>query len=116
MGFITGRPVRWALAALLVATAAAAGIAANVILLGIGWQGAADPVGHFRPQLGLASTTFETRAPAAGTTAHSAKTHHRRVEGAATQETTTQATTSLGSSDGGWTSEPQHEPGENADD
>jgi hypothetical protein len=87
-----------------------------VILLGIGWQGAADPVGHFRPQLGLASTTFETRAPAAGTTAHSAKTHHRRVEGAATQETTTQATTSLGSSDGGWTTEPQHEPGENADD
>jgi hypothetical protein len=131
MGFMTGRPVRWALAALLVAAAAAAGIAANVVLLGFGWQAAADPVGHFRPQLSLASTTYETRAPAAGTTAHSAKKHHRRVETAATQgttaqkttaqettaqETTAQETTSLGSSGSGWTTEPEHEPGDNADD
>jgi hypothetical protein len=99
-----------------VAAAAAAGIAANVILLGIGWQGAADPVGHFRPQLGLASTTFETRAPAADTTAHSAKKHHRQVEGAATQETTTQGTTSPASSAGSSATGREREPGENADD
>jgi hypothetical protein len=93
------------------ATAAAAGIAANVVLLGIGWQGAADPVGHFKPQLGLASTTYETRAPAAGAKAHSAKKHPRRVESAATQETT-----SLGSSGSAWSTGPEREPGENADD
>jgi hypothetical protein len=98
------------------ATAAAAGIAANVILLGFGWQAAADPVGHFRPQLGLASTTYETRAPAAGTTPHSAKKHPRQVESAATQETTTQKTSSLGSSGSGWTTGPEREPGDNADD
>jgi hypothetical protein len=106
----TPRSVRWALAALLMATAAAAGIAANVFLLGFGWQAAADPVGHFKPDLGLASTTFETTLPAAATKAHSAKERPRRAAAVPSR-----GTTSLSTSGAGWTV-PEPEPGEGADD
>jgi hypothetical protein len=107
----TPRWVRWAVAGLLMVAAAAAGIAANVVLLGIGWQGAADPVGHFKPELGLASTTYETTLPAAATNAHSVKKRLRRAERAPTP-----GTTSLSTSGVGWTTVPEREPGEGADD
>jgi hypothetical protein len=113
---MTRRSVRWAIAALLIVAAAAAGIAANVVLLGLSQQGAADPVGHFKPQLGLASTTYETRAAVAGAKGHSTKKHPRLVESTAAQQTTTQETTSPASSGSGSTTEPEREPGEDADD
>jgi hypothetical protein len=105
------RWVTWAVACLLIVAAAAAGIAANVVLLGVGWQGAADPVGHFKPELGLASTTYATTLPAGATKAHSAKTRPGRAERAPTP-----GTTSLSTSSAGWTTVPEREPGEGADD
>jgi hypothetical protein len=107
MGSQAPRSVRWTLAVLLIAAAASAGIAANVVLLGISRQGNSDPVGHFRPQLGLASATYGTdfkSAPPAK--ARRAKKHSRSAEG----------TTSLSGSGGGRTTVPEHEPGESDDD
>jgi hypothetical protein len=101
------RSVRWALAVLLIAAAAAAGIAANVVLLGISRQGHSDPVGHFRPQLALASETYG--AEVRGVPPAEARPAKKRSR-------STVGTTSLSGSGGGWTTVPEHEPGESDDD
>jgi hypothetical protein len=107
MGSKVRRSVRWALAVLLIAAAAAAGIAANVVLLGISRQGHSDPVGHFRPQLGLASATYGAEVKGGPPAeARPAKKRSRSTGG----------TTSLSGSRGDRTTVPEYEPGESDDD
>jgi hypothetical protein len=107
MGSRVPRSVRWTLAVLLIAAAAAAGIAANIVLLGISRQGNSDPVGHFRPQLGLASATHGTELKSATPA---------RVRPAKRRSQSAGSTTSLSGSGGGRTTVPEHEPGESDDD
>lgn len=107
MGSRVPRSVRWTLAVLLIAAAAAVGIAANVVLLGISRQGNSDPVGHFRPQLGLATATYGaevTNVPPAK--AGPAKKRSRSAGD----------TISLSGPGRGRTTVPEHEPGESDDD
>jgi hypothetical protein len=99
--------VRWALAVLLIAAAAAAGIAANVVLLGISRQGHSDPVGHFRPQLGLATATSGREVKSVP---------RAKARPAEKRSRSTGGTTSLSGSGGGRTTVPEHEPGESDDD
>jgi hypothetical protein len=107
MGSNVPRSVRWALAVLLIAAAAAAGIAANVVLLGISRQGNSDRVGHFKPQFGLASATYgaEVKGVPPAEARPAKKRSHR-----------TGGTTSLSGPGGGRTTVPEHEPGESDDD
>jgi hypothetical protein len=107
MGSNVPRSVRWALAVLLIAAAAAAGIAANVVLLGISRQGNSDPVGHFRPQLGLASETYG--AEVKGDPSAEARPAKKRSR-------STGDTTSLSGSAGSRPTVPELEPGESDDD
>ena len=107
MGSQARRSVRWTLAVLLVAAAAAAGIAANVILLGISRQGNSDPVGHFGPQLGLATATYGTEAKSVPPA--KARPAEKRSRSAGD-------TTNPSGSGGGLTTVPDHEPGESDDD
>ena len=107
MGSQAPRSVRWTLAVLLVAAAAAAGIAANVVLLGISRQGNSDPVGHFRPQLGLATATYGTEAKGVPPAKTRRAEKHSRSAG---------DTTDPSGSGGALTTVPDHEPGESDDD
>jgi hypothetical protein len=107
MGSQAPRSVRWMLAVLLIAAAAAAGIAANVVLLGISRQGNSDSVGHFRPQLGLASATFGREAESVPSA---------KATPAEKRSWSAGGTTSLSGSGGGLTTVPEHEPGETDDD
>jgi hypothetical protein len=107
MGSQAPRSVRWTLAVLLVAAAAAAGIAANVLLLGISREGNSDPVGHFRPQLGLATAT----------SAREVKSVPRaKVRPAEKRSWSAGGTTSPSGFGGGRTTVPEHEPSESDDD
>jgi len=107
MGSEAPRSVRWTLAVLLVAAAAAAGIAANVVLLGISREGNSDPVGHFRPQLGVATATYGREVKSVP---------RAKARPAEKRSWSAGDATSLSGSSGGLTTVRQHEPGETDDD
>lgn len=104
MGSKAPRSVRWALAAFLFAAIAAAGIAANVVLLGLSRQGEEDPVGRFKPHLGLASVTYAAKPSSVPRRPLKKPTHGSR------------ATTLPSSSSETWTTVTEREPGESDDD
>jgi len=107
MGSKAPRSVRWTLAVLLVAAAATTGIAANVVLLGISRQGNSDPVGHFRPQLGLATATYGREVKSVPPA---------KARPAEKRSWSPEGTTSLSGSGDGLTTVFEHEPGEGDDD
>ena len=83
------------------------GIAANVVLLGISREGNSDPVGHFRPQLGVATATYGREVKSVP---------RAKARPAEKRSWSAGDATSLSGSSGGLTTVRQHEPGETDDD